>query len=677
MQPWRLSRAVSGLAAVALLGASAAALLPASPVSAAGEPVSCLPTCDETDSRMLSLPGAGLQSLSGPTISVFVTVADPATTLDLGIFDGDTGGLWDAGTTDVEYSLYADPVKSGGGVLIDQWLGNGDAMPNNDWFEVSVPVSADAADGSGRYVYRLDAALTVPAEVVVSSFKVRANGEVAIASSQVFAYFASMSPIAAAGPIIYPDCVGVTPLGSCTELATTTYDGTWTFPFVVDPDENGNLFEVEMWDGDFDYGSSDGSTLDTDDPDTPGAPFVPDFAGVGSAVPESATDARPFDDNLIRVEFVRSPSVQYSLVGPDGTVWDNLNPSGNSEWERFAVRSSSHPDGCTVGVDADYCVDSLLPGTYRIEATGVDLSNLNAFYLDYEVYSSTGPLLASLGDFVWWDLDLDGVQDDTEPPVEGVTVNLIGPGADQEFGTADDVVIASSATEAAGWYQFVTYPGVYVVEFVSDRGFTVPNAGSDPALDSDADPVSGRSEPVTLEAGQHDSTIDAGLVPYAVGDFVWLDADADGVQDAGEVGIAGVVVELLNGDGVMFGSATTDADGSYLFEGLMPGEYTVVVSGSNFATGGVLAGMEPTVDYGTEGNQDGQENAGSQTVVDCRGPDLMCSDIIGGSTAIYTAQDLDASDPDAIAWQVDVVVELGGSFGTTDSASTFRATRED
>jgi hypothetical protein len=76
----------------------------------------------------------------------------------------------------------------------------------------------------------------------------------------------------------------------------------------------------------------------------------------------------------------------------------------------------------------------------------------------------------------------------------------------------------------------------------------------------------------------------------------------------------------------------------------------------------------------TTGTFDLTTGQGSQTVVDCRGPDLMCSDIVGGSTAIYTAGDLDASDRDAITWQVEVVVELGGSFGTTDSSSTFLAT---
>jgi hypothetical protein len=66
---------------------------------------------------------------------------------------------------------------------------------------------------------------------------------------------------------------------------------------------------------------------------------------------------------------------------------------------------------------------------------------------------------------------------------------------------------------------------------------------------------------------------------------------------------------------------------------------------------------------------------GTQTVVDCLGPALLCSDIVNGSTAFFAVDALDASDPDAITWQVNVAVDLGGSFGIADSASTFVATR--
>lgn len=77
----------------------------------------------------------------------------------------------------------------------------------------------------------------------------------------------------------------------------------------------------------------------------------------------------------------------------------------------------------------------------------------------------------------------------------------------------------------------------------------------------------------------------------------------------------------------------------------------------------------------TTGTFDLTTGKGTQTVVDCRGPELMCSDIKAGTTAPYTAEDLDASDRDAITWRADAAIDLGGSFGTADSASTFTAKR--
>ena len=79
----------------------------------------------------------------------------------------------------------------------------------------------------------------------------------------------------------------------------------------------------------------------------------------------------------------------------------------------------------------------------------------------------------------------------------------------------------------------------------------------------------------------------------------------------------------------------------------------------------------------TTGSFDLTSGTGTQTVVDCLGPALLCSDIVIGSTAFCTVQALAASDPDVISWQVDVVLGLGGTFGTADSMSTFLATRAD
>jgi serine-aspartate repeat-containing protein C/D/E len=78
---------------------------------------------------------------------------------------------------------------------------------------------------------------------------------------------------------------------------------------------------------------------------------------------------------------------------------------------------------------------------------------------------------------------------------------------------------------------------------------------------------------------------------------VWNDENGNGIQDDGEAGIAGVVVELRDKDGVLIARTTTDSNGLYRFENVAPGTYTVTFkapSGFDFTDPG--RGDDPTRD---------------------------------------------------------------------------------
>ncbi|UUX95088.1 SdrD B-like domain-containing protein [Aquabacterium sp. J223] len=222
-------------------------------------------------------------------------------------------------------------------------------------------------------------------------------------------------------------------------------------------------------------------------------------------------------------------------------------------------------------------------GTAGCNASDTDAS---ANYLTFRIP------FASLGDRVWFDTDRDGVQDDGEAGAAGVKVTLIGGGVDGVIGTADDTEV-STVTDGLGNYRFdhLTPGTQYQVQFSdlpADHTFTSRDVGDD-AADSDADTVTGKSQIVTLTPGEHNPTLDAGLVtkPASLGDRVWFDADRDGVQDDGEAGAAGVKATLIGGglDGVIGTAddtatvATTDANGLYKFDGLIAGtQYQVQFS---------------------------------------------------------------------------------------------------
>jgi protocatechuate 3,4-dioxygenase beta subunit len=189
--------------------------------------------------------------------------------------------------------------------------------------------------------------------------------------------------------------------------------------------------------------------------------------------------------------------------------------------------------------------------------------------------------LASLGSRVWEDLDADGIQDEDEPGFADITVHLY-----------DDTgeLVASTVTDADGEYRFDDLvPGVYSLEIFRAGGYvpTLQDQGEpdpeDPGFDPDTEDSdvdeSGVTEPFTLYSGEHQDRWDAGLVLSAsLGDRVWEDVDADGIQDAAESGIAGVAVHLFR-DGDLVASTVTGSDGSYVFEDLIPGEYHVAFDG--------------------------------------------------------------------------------------------------
>lgn len=73
----------------------------------------------------------------------------------------------------------------------------------------------------------------------------------------------------------------------------------------------------------------------------------------------------------------------------------------------------------------------------------------------------------------------------------------------------------------------------------------------------------------------------------SLGDRVWIDTDKDGIQDANETGLAGVVVKLYDCSGNFISQTTTNANGYYLFANLTPGDYSVLFvkpSGYEFTT---------------------------------------------------------------------------------------------
>ena len=190
-------------------------------------------------------------------------------------------------------------------------------------------------------------------------------------------------------------------------------------------------------------------------------------------------------------------------------------------------------------------------------------------------------ILGKLGDVVWEDVNGNGVQDAGEPGIGNVDATLTGTD-----GLGNPIAPITLQTDANGMYMFGDLvPGIYEVTFAQPNGF-VPTANDDPSnngddsSDSDADPTNNlMTPPTTLISGDTIPTLDAGfLVLGKIGDYVWQDYSADGVQDNNEDPLEGVEVTLTGTDGLgnpVTANATTDASGMYMFGDLWPGDYEV------------------------------------------------------------------------------------------------------
>ncbi|MEI6605402.1 MAG: SdrD B-like domain-containing protein, partial [Verrucomicrobiota bacterium] len=209
-----------------------------------------------------------------------------------------------------------------------------------------------------------------------------------------------------------------------------------------------------------------------------------------------------------------------------------------------------------------------------------------------DVNGNTGT--GMIGDRVWLDLNGDGKQTPNEIGIAGVQLQLITAGTDGLFGTADDVNVTTTTTDATGYYRFDGLAaGAYQVKVIGSSSASHDILGGGYSQTGDPEHFGATSAlsndnlstiPIVLGPGDVFLNADFGYQPTTaalgtIGDFVWLDANASGTAtaDVGEYGLPNVTVALIkdtNGNGTwdagepIIATTITAANGAYLFSGL-------------------------------------------------------------------------------------------------------------
>ena len=143
--------------------------------------------------------------------------------------------------------------------------------------------------------------------------------------------------------------------------------------------------------------------------------------------------------------------------------------------------------------------------------------------------------------------------------------------------------------------------------------FTLSNNGEPNGVDSN---IVGSDDADNGDDNNGNMTVDFGFFPsVSIGSIVWNDTNRDGLQTAGEPGIAGASVTLLDGSGNPVAgvpSQTTGADGLYYFDNLPEGDYQVQVL--------MPAGYTPTINQQTADNNDSENDSISRAQLEIRIP---------------------------------------------------------
>ena len=356
--------------------------------------------------------------------------------------------------------------------------------------------------------------------------------------------------------------------------------------------------------------------------------------GWSLTTPNAGTPGNDSDTNPVQVTLSTSSgsneTVDFGFISPctgeiGGYVWDDANDNGyldSGESGMTATVTLVNSSGVTVqttttgigpsGASGYYLFTGVCPGTYTVNvatpagftpsppesstATVIGSSNspatvaLAEAQVDTSVNFGFAPVCqASIGDFIWSDLNGNGIQDALEPGLDGVYISLL----DASGNVLHNTTSGPSSVYQHGYYQFSGLcAGTYTVQ-VTEPPNTIPspaNVGSNPAVNSKgvANGANTVADTVTLAYNTSNEEVDFGFIPpctASISGIVWDDLNGNGVLDGVDYGLVGLTVNLKDvTTGVVVGNTTTGVDpttgqtGYYQFTGLCNGTYTVTVA---------------------------------------------------------------------------------------------------
>ncbi len=371
---------------------------------------------------------------------------------------------------------------------------------------------------------------------------------------------------------------GGTPITS----VITDANGDATFTAVI-PADTGVKLDFELKDGNHAFTLKDQGTNDNKDSDARRNNGETDvFTTTGAGLIETSFDCG-----------------QWSPGSAVARVWDDLNANGRQdnnepgiEGVNVALKRSGGNLITTVVTDAngDATFTAVIPADTGVKLDFELKDGDHAFTLkdqgtndnkdsdarrnngETDVFTTTGAGLietsfdcgqwspGTVESYVWSDLNGNGRQDNNEPGIAGVEVQLKRSGG---------TVIATTISNENGLATFqnvVPADTDVKLDFnlkSADYAFTYLDQGSNDNKDSDAKRNNGETDNFrTTGAGIIEKSLDCGQwAPGDITTYVWDDANNNGRQDSQEFGVPGVKVQVKRSGGTLITEGYTDVKG--------------------------------------------------------------------------------------------------------------------
>lgn len=276
----------------------------------------------------------------------------------------------------------------------------------------------------------------------------------------------------------------------------------------------------------------------------------PGYAGVtvealrGSGS-ESQGKTETGEDGAFRLEGLRGGDYQLRAILPDdGSIFSVTAEGAASEVNRFEQRSTRREftiGGLTLGSGGE---TTALVGVARI---------------------------ASVSGVVFEDAGYDGVLGEEDKRLSGIRVYAVD---------ASGQSVADATTNSRGEYTLTgLMPGVYTVEVQRNAGYGFTRLR--PAEDGGSHVTAlvgemGVTAEMDIAMGEALTGVNAGMLPASTVSGVFFhDVNDNGLRDENEIGMLGAEVRLVSEDGEIDLTQTPAEDGTYFFDGVMPGRYTL------------------------------------------------------------------------------------------------------